>query len=265
MELFLVDDYKTYLKGAIKEAARRGFLTEMARAAACTQSYLSQVLNGKPELTPDQALMITAFLGMKAEAADYFMNLVHLSRASSSQLRSFHEKKIKSLRDQHLRTSTAVRATTQNKIPLSERDYYYAQWTVPAVHILTSCHEYQTAERLAERLNLGVREVETILQRLAQIGLVKKSAGRFIHSGKNVHLETHSLHNQINHLNWRLKGLNSTQQESAIHYTSSFAIDRKDWDRMRRHLLTFLEEQRKQIGGSGSEDAYVFCCDLFRV
>jgi len=265
MNIFESDDYKSFLRSVIAQASRRGFLTELARMAGCTQSYLSQVLGGKPELTPDQAIAIAEALALSEGETRYFIHLVHYGRATTPRLKSYYQRKLKLGRERALKLSSAVAKTNALELSGEQIDFYYSVWTVSAIHILTACSDYQRPESIAARLSLPVREVEVILQRLVKSQLVVKKQGKYSHSGQHLHLPTQSLHNHLNHFNWRTRGLQSTTDESALHYTSVFAVDREEWPRLRRNLLSFIETQRRQIAGSGAEDGFAFCCDLFEI
>lgn len=239
-------------------------MTELAAAAGCTQSYFSQVLHGKPELTPDQALALGEALGLGLGEAEYFLLLVQHARASTLKLKTHIANKMQETAARRLSTASAVAATSDGAAEEALRDFYYASWRHSAVHILTACAAYQKPDAIAAHLGLPVREVVEILAKLTEGGLVKRRGSSFVHGGRNLHLPTPSLHNRLNHLNWRMRAVEALP-ESGVHYSSAFAISRKDWDSLREKLLRFIEEQRKEIGHSGSEEAFVFCCDLFRV
>ena len=65
MRIFEFNSYKSYLSHYIETSGRRGLISELAKAAGCTHSYLSQVLNGKPELTPDHAWALADHLSRR--------------------------------------------------------------------------------------------------------------------------------------------------------------------------------------------------------
>ena len=106
MNIFKYDDYKKFLKDFIKNLNRRGTITELARACACTHSYLSQVLNESPELTPDQALAATDFLQLTSFESEYFLMLVLKSRAATPKLKKFYEDSLKLIEAKYLKIKT---------------------------------------------------------------------------------------------------------------------------------------------------------------
>lgn len=265
MNVFESTSYKNFLNDYIKNAERRGVISELARAAGCTHSYMSQLLNGKPDLTPDQAWALTDYLSFSKEEADYFFTLLLFDRAVSPKLKKSLETKLKAIRSAQLQTVRVIAKTTDHQIQVGLRDKYYSQWSIGAVHTLTASENFQTIENLSKRLSIPTVDIDEHLKWLIESNQVKKVGNRFVHAGQSVHLPTESLHNRINHLNWRLRSVESSAKEDEVHYTSTFTLSKDDWDVLRASLLKFIDNQRKKIQSSGSEEGYAFCCDLFKI
>lgn len=263
MNLYAHSEYKGFLRAQVAET--RGTLSQIAKSIGCGQSYLSQVLNGKPELTPDQGLAVADFFRMSQEETEYFCLLVQHGRATTSRLRNYLSEKIEVVRANKNSVAGAIAATNDDTISIEQRDFYYSSWVVPALHTLTAIPAYGDPEKLARHLAKPIAEVNRILEWLIKNGLVHRKGGRFIHSGRNLHLPTPSLHNKLNHMNFRLKAIESSNEPKSIHYTSVFAISSKDWSKLKSKLTRFLEEQRADITKSGSDEAIAFCCDLFKI
>lgn len=264
MLVFEYTNYKIFLRDSIQSFNRRGLISEIAKAAGCTHSYLSQVLSGKPDLTPDQAFGVAEFLQLSQGEAKFFLLLTLKARAATSKLIKHYETQMHSLIELQLQTKKAIESTTDYEIAAQDRDFYYSTWSTPLIHILTSCGEYQTVPKLVARTRLDSNEVVATLEWLLKRGLITKVESLYIHSGKNIHLPTNSIHNRINHLNWRLRSQEYKEINAGIHYTSLFAINKGDGDRLKSRLLAFIETQRTEISNSGSEEVLVFCCDFFQ-
>src|SRR4051812_39392801 len=139
MNIFQYRDYKAYLTDFLAHLKRRGALTELARCAGCTHSYLSQVLRGKPNLTPDQALAATEFLQLSGREAKYFLQLVLFARAASPALRKHFTTELEALAEDGLRLKVAVASRAGGEITREDRDAYYEGCLLPSVHILSAC------------------------------------------------------------------------------------------------------------------------------
>lgn len=266
ISLYRAPTYKDFLANLLRAKGRRGLLSEIAAAAHCSHSYLSQVIRGKPNLTPDQALAVADHLGLSERDADYFFTLVLRERAGTPRLRARLDQKLRAQRDEALAVTRAVvPSNLANLLPAAKVRYFRS--SIPAaVHTLTACAEFQTPGAIAARLGLTVAEVTEILGELERSGLVLVKGGTgFHHSGEGFHLPAGDPLLPAQHLHWRLRALANPMRESDLHYTSTFAIARDDWHQLRADLLQFLTKQRQKIEASGSEDVFAFCCDLFLV
>jgi hypothetical protein len=67
----------------------------------------------------------------------------------------------------------------------------------------------------------------------------------------------------MNHLHWRLKAVEDSNNEKSIHFSTLSAISVKDWPKLKHHLMEFIQSQQSEIDKSDSEMVIAFCCDLF--
>ncbi len=265
--LYKHNEYKEFLKEYIKIHKKPGIMSELALAAGCDRTYFSQVLNltSKIQLTPDHANGLAEYFQLKTAEEDYFLLLVHKERAVGEKYKAKLEIKIRELQKKSLNLTDNLK---EKNIKISTESLlkYYSEWTYSAVHILTAIQSYQTIESISDKLSLRKEKTRIILSELVDMKLVVREGNKFVYTGDNLHAANSSVFNFQNHLNWRLKALETSHSaDENTHYTSVFAINRSDWPRLRKKLLSFIDEQRKQIGASGSEEVYCFCADLFEV
>src|SRR5436309_16129314 len=98
--LFTYTSYKAYLIDRIEQNKDlRGYQSQLARAAGCQRSFLSQVLNGKFDLSREHAAELSRFWGLDPLETEYFIGLVDLARAGSGHLRKLTETKLATSRD----------------------------------------------------------------------------------------------------------------------------------------------------------------------
>lgn len=95
MNVYEARAYKEFLNHKIQESKSvKGYKTILARAAGFSPSFLSQVIHGHIELTPEHALKMASFWNLDAFETDYFMLLVDRARAGSVGLRDHVEAKM---------------------------------------------------------------------------------------------------------------------------------------------------------------------------
>src|SRR5689334_17794455 len=99
--LFDSMDYKSYL-GALLEARSltvKGQRLKLAQHLKVNPSYVSQVLNGHQDFTPEQAMATSRFLSHTEAEAKYFLNLVLFARAGTDELRKYYRQELTKQRE----------------------------------------------------------------------------------------------------------------------------------------------------------------------
>lgn len=264
LNIFEYDDYKSFLRDYISSQETRGAVAELAQSAGCDRTYLSQALNGKVQLTADHIINLGEALNMSESEKNYFLHLLLHDRAGSSSARVLLKRKLdKMAQENHVLTKRIRHREVTDELSNEEKGRYYSSWAFGAVHILTSIESFQSIGALVDRLRLPEREIEDILQELMRMQLVEKKGSRYVHSGKNLFISRESSFNALNHINWRTRALSIANSKDGVHYTTAFSINKKDWPKLQLRLMEFIEKQREEIHGSGSEELYCFCCDLF--
>jgi uncharacterized protein (TIGR02147 family) len=275
VSVFSFKSYKEYLRAKLAEqSAVRGYQARMAEAAGCQPSYLSQVLTGKTELTPDHAASLALYLGLHGLDLDYFLNLIHYSRATSLVGRQLFEKKMEEIQSTYRKlserlsrqeNSTAIEIAGDADSTLKAE--YFSSWTWTAVHIATSLPAFNTTALISKKLKLPAERVQHILETLTQWGLVTLRDGQWSFAKSGFHLASDSPMTEPNHLNWRSRAVNDIQlgRPESLHYTSVFTMRRSDFDRIKEILIKAIEETRGVIGPSEPEVTYSLLCDAFEV
>ncbi len=263
-KVFKYESYKKFLRDWIEDG--QSGMGDLAKAAQCHRTYLSQVLNGKADLTSDHAVNLCEYFGFDSYESTYFLTCHLYERSRLKSAREALKKKLTSMQQKfqqvgrRINGKERVQIETGITLPIGA---YYSDSNIALVHMATSCLETQTVQKISENFNIYTERVSEILELLIQLDLVIKRGDKYIHSGKNIHLDDGNLFSRTNHLNWRIRAAQSMTRPTSLHYTNVFSVSKTDVPVIREKLLQFLETQSKQISRSGSEEVLVFCCDLF--
>jgi uncharacterized protein (TIGR02147 family) len=261
--VFASEHYKDFLRDVVK-AGPKGVITKLAEAAGCQRSYMSEALRGEIHLTPDHAYGISQFLNLTRKESDYFLNLLHHARAASKTYRDSLAAILETERRDHRRLTKRLKQT--EAVVERQEGRYYASWHYAAIHVATAIDGLNTVKSLAARFALADSLVASILQHLTEEGYVKTVQKQYLYNeaAPSRHLSDQSVFSRINHANWRTLALSRPYRpDSEVHYSSVFAINRRDLQRLRQQLVDFIETQRQAIAQSGSEEVACFTCDLF--
>ncbi len=196
---------------------------------------------------------------------EYFLLLVQRDRAHEPKYQKKLDQKIGNLQKRALNLTNHI----QDKATEMKADWmprYYSDWSYGAIHILTAIKDFQTPERMALKLGLSLERVLVVLKELEEMNLVAKSKkDLFVHTGHDFHLPGTSAFNRQNHLNWRLKAIENMQFADNLHYSSVFALSKKDIPIIKAQTLEFIESKRVRVTESGAEDLLCFCLDFFNI
>ena len=260
------ENYKDFFRHQIAASAHiRGYQTLLAKAMGVHPSFVSQLLSGSVQLTPDHAAKLAEFWLLDSVETDIFLNLVHLDRAGSQALRKLTQAKLKELRER--KRDLGERFGAPKLTEAEKESRYYSHWLGAAVHVLCSIPKYQTPETLASRLNLPVANVLATLKELEDIGLVRQEKGKWQLKNNSLHVSKSSPLLRQHLINWRYRAVLSAQipQEENVHYSAVHALSKKDIEKLRLIIINFLEQTRRVVAPSPEEEAVCLNLDFFTV
>src|SRR5437016_3714585 len=135
MSPFEFKEYKSFVRWKIDgNRGIRGYQSQLARAAGCSRSFLSQVLGRDIDLTRDHAAGLGEFWSLDPLQFEYFLTLVDLSRVRSEHLRNHLERKLARIRGDH---SNLSKRLGKEAIDGARAELiYYSSWTYGAIHML---------------------------------------------------------------------------------------------------------------------------------
>jgi uncharacterized protein (TIGR02147 family) len=266
--LYSYDHYKPYLYDLVSaEDAPRGLRAQMAKAIGCQAAYFSQVLNGKAELTEDQAIKLSRFLQFNRLESDYFLILIRLARATTPELRTYLEEERGHLKSRHADLRNRVDSKPmQDNLELVTR--YFGSSLPSTIHMSTASPTYRTAAAIAKRFQLDLATVQDCLHWLSEIGYVVKSKqGQYEFAGPSVYLPKDSPINAAYQIHRRMQAVRAIDRGSdkGLHFSSVFTLDRQTLLEVEELLKKAIEKSHKKIHAGGCDELYGMCVDLFEV
>ncbi len=126
----------------------------------------------------------------------------------------------------------------------------------------------QTREGLARRLRISATELESILEFLVSVGLVKVEGAKLKNGANRIFLANDSLMSHYHHANWRMRALAALDRVAPddIHFSGVFTLARNDIKRVREEILKGVDGARKAVKETVSEEEMVCLnVDFFEV
>lgn len=267
IDIFSTIDYKQFLRKKLKieSAVAKGLRSNLAAFIGCQPSYLSQVLNGKPQLTLEQAKKLCQFFAFNKLETKYFILMTEYARAGSVDLANFFQEQI--LEIQKNRFHIKERLATTEDIASEDRHKYYSAWYYSAVHVALSIQGLQSSQKIAARFHLPVELVLEAIEFLEKIDLIRKIDGKYEFTKRNLHLERESIFIQRHHINWRSQALQSAEKnlKEDVHYSNVIAIAKEDYEKIKEVFVAAIEKTQNIIKPSREEEIYAITLDIFRL
>jgi uncharacterized protein (TIGR02147 family) len=267
LNLFEFNDYKSYLNEKISYEASldRGFRTRLCEHVQCQPSYLSQVLNGKPEFTLEQAHRLNQFFFHDSLETRFFLLLVERSRAGTKELKQFFSEQI--LEIKKTRSSLKQRLKKTEDISKEDQDKYYSTWFYSAIYVIISIPEFQSIPYIAGRFNLPEELVREVISFLEDSGLIQKKDGIYHVTKKRLHLDRDSIFIQRHHINWRSQSLQSVEKNlsSDLHFSTVVSLSVEDYEKVKEVFIKAISSAREIIGPSKEEEIVAITLDAFKL
>ncbi len=261
MSVFQYLDYKEYLKNRLSKGEKSLF----AQAVGCSPSYFSQVLQGKPQLTPEQGVRANRFLSHSKVEAQYFMLILQRTRAATQELEDFFHEQILALRREQEKIRAHIGPTEE--ISDQAKAIYYSSWTYPALHMLLSLPGSSDIDFLAHKLGLARQELEKKITVLVTLGLVKKHKNSYELTQQRIHISTDSPHLTAYHTQSRVRAIDSVSraQEGDLHFSSFICHSHADAAKIKAVIKECISRVEETYRPSKEEAVFAFNLDYFEV
>jgi|GEM_PF-717265 len=259
-------DYREYLNWRFSKAGgdqtnKRGSRRLAAEFLRCQPSFVSQVLNGKNDLSLEHAYRLNEFLGHSPNESQYFMAQVMHGKAGSKELEAFFYEQLEKLRQGAMQVSNVLRKVELNEAGIVR---YYSDWNHIAIHLLVSMKQFQNKKKLQEKLKLSDDEMTNALKFLESVQLIRVSKDSIQTGEANIHLKKTSPYAYFASQQLRLSALRKLNlaKDQNLHYGTHFTISKKNLLRVRKKMLDFIGELSREIESSDPDTLCTLVFDM---
>ncbi|MGK5083469.1 TIGR02147 family protein [Bdellovibrionota bacterium FG-1] len=265
-DIFEYIDYKKYLKKALPTSGeQRGLRSKLGAALRCQSSFISRVISGPADFSPEHAVIINHFIQHTEMEGDFFVLLVQYARAGSKELEAHYLKQIRQIQEKR----EQIRERIQVKQELSKENQmtYYSAWYFSAIHILITVPQFQTPAEIARHLSLPLNLVSESLDFLVSTGMAIQDGARFKAGTTRLHLGKDSPMISKHHANWRMRSIQALDRRSQedLFFSGPISISEEDAIKIRSNILKMLEQLEPTIRASTEEAVFCLGMDFFRV
>lgn len=270
MNVFTETDYRKILKTAVserKKIAPKCNFQHLADAMRVQKSYLSRVVNGSANLSPDQLFLVCEYFEFDEKQRDYVFLLLEYARCGSKKYREAVLGKIRRIQARYLETKEHLKAksVTGNS---SGSETYYLDPLHQIVHIALSIARYQSdLALLAHDLRIPVERLLSAVQKLEQLGIISREKNGAIKTlVKNVHLPRTSpvytsWRNQLKLIS--MQQLQNLGPSDSYSFAVVFSADIATRRLIQSRFLEFLKEVEEMVGKASNKNVFQLNFDLF--
>lgn len=262
--IFDFKDYRAFLKEALPvEGPLRGARNKLAEALNCQKGFISQVLSGLSHFSLEHGMKISRFLSLGENEEEYFLLLLHKSRAGSKDLEKFYEKRLTEVEERRKQIKERVRASST--LTTEEQMIYYSSWHYVAVHMCLMVPELRTRSKIGAFLGLNLHLVSKALEFLIQVGLTQEDGENLTAGPSRIHLPGNSPLISKHHSNWRIRAIESLdfQAENDLHYSLVMSISDEAATKIRDILLNTIQNVEPVLKSAEDKNIYALTLDLF--
>ena len=260
--LFQTTDYRTYLQASLSE---RGSKKELCEFIPCQSTFLSNVMSGGANLSLEHAIRTAEFLNLSEKESHYFMLLVQLGKAGSKALEKYYLNQIKELQEEENEISSKI--ASHETVTLENQLQFYNSWMYVAIHILCAVPEYQSRKALRDYFHLNSKAIDPLVDFMVRSGIIKETRGKLEQGSTRVHLPKGSPFLIKHHANWRMKAIQSldNEHEQDLHYTLVMSLSKKDIERMKKIIFDSITKTDQLLKETGDEVVYALNVDWFKI
>jgi uncharacterized protein (TIGR02147 family) len=265
--IYEFENYKNYLKNFEESQGTfiKGFRSKLAAEMSCQSGYVTHVLNGHAHFSLEQAYRIRSFLGQSEAESKYFLQMVHLARAGTNELKNLMHVELLQLKE----TQQNLKNRVGESKALTEKDQavYYSSWIYSAIHVLVSLPGFNDIKKISESLRLTEDVVKYAAQFLVRAGILIEHSGRIKPGQTQVHLQKQSDFITQHHQNGRLAAIQSLtdRRKFNLHYSTMSSLSKADAESLKMEMLAMIQNYVEKVRPSKEEIAVAFNLDFFLI
>ena len=267
VEVFDYEQVSDFLEGMLSSAEfGRGSRSVLAEERGVQASFVSLVTKQRSSLSLEQGLKVTRFFKLDDEESRYFMTLLQIERAGSSELKQYFVSEKKKILSRRMKVKNRIQVS--ESVSLEDQLTYYSHAFYAIIHIFAALPEYKTSKKMGETLGLTQEQLKPYLLFLLKSGFIIKEKEGFYQIGKTrIHLPDGSPALPQHHSTLRIQAINSFghYRPDHLHYSAVLGLTKADYLKIREILMKAIASSERVLSKSSPEIPVVFNIDWFQL
>lgn len=264
--VFDYSSYKDFVRDWVHRLPKRGYgqYKRIAAHLGVGTVLVSQVFNGDRDLSEEQALELSLYLGLLETERRYFVGLVRFARAGTKKLRDYVAQELAALGEEAKELKGRVK--TEARLSEADQAVFYSDWVYSAIRLAVDVPEFRELSRLAERLQIPPEKLKAAAEFLVRTGLCESSGGELRMGPKIVFLSGDSPYILPRQKSWRLRGIQKmdASDPASFFFTCPLVCSKDTAQALRKKLIKVAEEVLVEVKDSPSEELLCLNLDWFK-
>lgn len=235
-------------------------IRSFARDLSLSQSFLTQVLNKKKNLSFDKAVIVSEKLKLKGNTKKIFLNLIRLQHAKGVESR-------KSLRndiDALLRKNVSFKQLSEDVFNVVADCHYFAILELSSIENFKSDPTW-----IAKKLKLPVLEIKNAISKLKELKLLEEVDGKLQKFEKDYLFENVSSEAIRKHHHGTLELAHKALEEQPMNerefFTVCFPMDPSEINEVKDKIRAFSETLMAEMQETKPKAVYKLAVQFFRM
>lgn len=242
----------------------RGEYSNIAKALSLNSVVISQIFNGKRELSLEHGYLLGKYFGFSDLEQEYFQHLIQISRSTHKDHKQFLINKLNIIRSQ----SQAIKNIMLTQ-ELSEeaKSIFYSDWYYSAVRLCVTIPNLNTVDKISERLKISKAKTQKIIHFLLLHGLILEEKGVYKKGPQHTHLDADSPYLNRYHASWRSKATQNMDDilDHERFVTFPMSLSPQSLSQVKEKLADFLKEVSIILSKSDVTTMGCLNIDLFEI
>ena len=264
MTVFEYQNYKEFANAWVRSHPKEGYgmYSKIAHFLDSNSVMMTQIFKGPRDLSSEQAVKLSRFMGLSTLESDYLLLLVQRERAGTEELRKIYTRQLDNLRTQGQAIKNRIK---HEQLTDQDKAMFYANWSVIATWLGATIPTLSSSSALSEHLRIPENQIADALRFLFDKGLLLKTKGRIDFGTNVIHVGHDSPFVSKHHTNWRVKALQEMNQKRAsdLFYTAPMTLSERLMPKLREKLMLFIQELTKEVAASPSKKLACLNIDWF--
>jgi uncharacterized protein (TIGR02147 family) len=265
MILFEYQCYRLFLRDWIysQPSNGRGIMKAWSEKLSIQSTLMSQILSGKRNPSLETMEHLADLISLSSDEKDYFLNLVLSDLAATKNLKTYFNNKNKIIKDKVDLVKHQV--TIEQEISQEAKNEFYSSWMYSGIKSLCSRKDVNTIEDIRNLTKIPIERIKYIVNFLIKHNICKRDENGNLTVGlMQTYISSESYLARQHRKNWRQRAFECMENDNTddIFFTGPTIVSKKDKIKIRKKILSFLEDLTIEVKNSKQPNEDVVCLNI---